>query len=190
MLRIHVALAVFAALLGSAAAETPPVMDRATVVRVANTCTAEGAFGHKFGETWQSGATGQLGYPVFHAAPGPDWAPLSALDGSYSPRSHQLWHLKASVNFGEPSQPGSPREAMARQLFEAVDAEVRATRQYTARNVETDFGWMKAVLYTFGADRENGFSLRLVFSASFFNLQCASGNFGEIRRREILGKTP
>ena len=190
MLRVTAALAASVAFVFSAAALPKPEIDHAAVARIAATCTADGAFGHKFGEKAPPEATKS---PTFLTVStltrlGPEWAPLNELDASYTSETRVLSSLTARVVFNETDAASSDRKTIQfKNLFDTLTVEIASTRTFAEQDTKIEFGQYYTASYSSSTERWKGFTLEIQWSGPTFNISCRDGKLMKLRMHELLG---
>jgi len=153
MLRI-VGSAAAVLLLLPARAESPEP-DPVAIVRAAQSCTAEGAFAHRFGEKLAKPAT-ETGAPPFT---------IEALSGTG--RGDVVFEITAVASFAKARMSGEDRIAMASWFFRALNGEIAAEKRFVRRDMRRD-----GVAYHSNADVRTGFVLDLSHDGTEVRLDC------------------
>jgi len=132
-----------------------PEPDRAQVVRAAQACTAEGAFGHRFGEK--------------NARPGSDsGVPPFAVETIDTTRHDGLvFEVTAAASFAKARMSGEDRIALAALFFRTLDAEVATEHRFAARDARRD-----GVTYRSSADATTGYTLDLSHDGTSVRIDC------------------
>lgn len=127
--------------------------DHSTIVRVAQKCTAQGAFGHRFGEK------------SVEVAPPADVPPFFLENLSSTRRDDAVFEITAAASFAHALMSNEDRIAMATWVFRALDKEVSAEHRFAKRIERRD-----GVLYASG----DGFTFDLSHDGTKVRLTCTS----------------
>ena len=146
-------LLVLALAIAPAALAESPEPDHAAIVRAVRSCTAEGAFGHRFGE--KNGKS----------VPDGGAAPFAVETLSGTAREDAVFEITAAASFARAKMSGEDRVALADWVLRALDAEAAAEHRFTGRTARRD-----GVLYVSGAD----FTLDLSRDGTDVRLTCTS----------------
>lgn len=95
-------------------------------MRVAQTCTIDGAFGHSFGET-------HVGVVTAKAAS--EWAPFRRLEMSATPETYRTWRITAFAILGAPPDAPDKQIADAAGFVTALDSAIAAGKRFVTRKV-------------------------------------------------------
>jgi hypothetical protein len=137
--------------IGAASAESPEP-SREAVAAAARSCTADGAFGHRFGEKTSARGT-DTGIAPFRIE-------------SLSRRGDGLFEIVAVAWFGKAPMSGEDRIALANWVFGALDAEA-AKRGFARRDERRD-----GVTYHSSADVATGYTLDLSHDGVNVRIDC------------------
>jgi hypothetical protein len=146
--------AVAAIMMLPALAESPEP-DRPAIVRAAQSCTAEGAFGHRFGEK-NAGPKSGTGVPPFA---------IETL--SSTAREDAVFEITAVASFAKALMSGEDRIALANWFFRALDTEAAAERRFPKRDVRQD-----GVTFHSNADVTTGYTLDISHDGTSVWIAC------------------
>lgn len=119
-----------AALAALAVASSAAPVDPAAVTRVAQTCTADGAFGHSFGETHVGTVT---------AKADSQWAPFDRLTMTATAKTYRTWTITAFASIGVPSDTLDKQIADAVAFLTGLDSAITASKRFMKREADRNY---------------------------------------------------
>ena len=119
MLRRVLLLALTAPVFAGAPNEPSPAQNR----HIAEACTAQDAFGLRYGQTIAGSAQA-----------GPEWAPFQEL----SVRPGEAAQVEATASFGKALMSNEDRIALAAWVFRALDGEIQSRHSFARRDLRPD----------------------------------------------------
>ncbi len=130
-----------------------PEPDRTAIGEAVQTCTAQGAFGYRFGE--QDARPRESGVAPFE------------IEGLSAERDG-LFEIAAAAWFGKAPVPEDDRTALAAWVYHALEAQITARRPFARRAGRKD-----GVTYFSDADLAKGFALDLSHDGLRVRLACS-----------------
>lgn len=162
-MRRHVLALTLAGLASPMFAEAPSEPSPAQIRRVAEACTAQGAFGHRFGES-------QIG--LITVKVGPQWTPFRNLTIRATPQTHQTYQIEAEAIIGKQSDPTDKNWARAERIRKTLKSEIAASHRFAHYDASMDN-------YQSADDWHSGYSLSIEAHENQIILTCTDEKLRE-----------
>jgi hypothetical protein len=147
-----------------------PEPDRAAIAEAVQTCTAEGAFGYRFGEK--------------DARPHDSAVAPFEIEGLAAQRDG-LFEIAAAAWFGKAPMSEEDRYALSAWVYHALETQINARRHFAKRALHKD-----GVTYFSDADPSKGFALDLSHDGLRVRLACTDNALKKRAWKPVRGVGP